>query len=104
MGKEDEVTDSFRRPPRPASAGVQATVQSPLGDRPGTLVSVTGDEVAILVQEGLPVDTQVQIRAASASVDSVGQVIWSRADENQAGVVLGIEIIGGAADWQALLP
>ena len=100
MAAEEEQTDTFQIPSTtqegsrvPVVLKVEGTSQE------GSFVSVTDDQITVVVASGVPLDTQVDV--AGQGVQSIGMVVWSRlADERTA---MGIEIIGGADEWRALL-
>ena len=98
----NDETDSFPVPRLAApDQAPEVTLTTPDATRTGVVLSVTDDEIAVLVAEGLPVDSQVDLQ--SQGVQSVGVVIWSRANEAEGDIALGIEIVGGAKDWETLL-
>ncbi len=101
--EENEVTDSFPVP-RLAAPDEAPKVSLASGDTSctGAVVAVHGDEIVVLVSEGLSVDAQVEIATTDApALESIGAVIWSREEDGK--TALGIEIMGGAAEWSERL-
>lgn len=106
---DDEVTDNIPVPggkdgatAKPAVDGPPVTLES--GDQvlEGKLQTASGDQVTVLTQQTLPMDAQVNVKTADGTLSGTGVVIWNRASDDQ-GVAVGIEILGGADDWSALL-
>ncbi|MBX2797475.1 MAG: hypothetical protein KTR31_07405 [Myxococcales bacterium] len=95
-----DVTDSIPMPRATPRADAPTVVVSADGaERQGPLLSVQGDQVAVVVDQGWPMDTQVEV--STGAIRSVGVVIWTRADQGK--VAVGIEIVGGTAEWADLL-
>ncbi|HHO52209.1 MAG TPA: hypothetical protein ENK18_15370 [Deltaproteobacteria bacterium] len=104
MAQEDsEVTDSFPVPRlAPPEEAPKISVRSDAGALSGVVLSVNGDEIAVILSGSVSIDTQVEVETEAApKITSIGVVIWSREDDGE--TALGIEIVGGASEWKELV-
>lgn len=101
--EDNEVTDSFPVPRlAPPEEAPKVSLKSEGGTLRGVVLSVNNDELAVVVSEPLPMDTQVELATEAApKLESIGVVIWSREDDGE--TALGIEIVGGASEWKELI-
>ena len=99
MASEDDKTDNIILPSTaPTGKSVPVVLTVGAENLSGNCISLRGEQVTVLVDRAVPVDTEVAVASEGpAAANSVGVVVWSRASDGQ--TALGIEIIGGAADW-----
>jgi len=101
MSSEDEVTDNIPAPAtRPATSGPAVTVKHGGDTSSGHLQAVSGDEITVLTASPVTMDTQVEISGPDG-LSGAGVVIWTREQDGRHAI--GIEVLGGAAEWSSLV-
>ncbi|MEN0065390.1 MAG: hypothetical protein AAGA48_24810 [Myxococcota bacterium] len=104
MAADDEdVTDNMPVPDLKAStASVPVKLEADGTTHDAKLQSAAGDQITVVASQSLPMDAQVQVNTTDGALTGMGVVISTR-EAGDAGVAIGIEILGGAADWAKLL-